>query len=130
MIGSTRQIAVYAYGAPADLRKGFDGLSALVSQGLGRDPLSGDLFVFVNRNRQRAKVLLWDGTGLCLYAKRLERGRFACLWREGRSASLRLTVSELALFLEGSTLVGKVSLSPTPFVVDSRDKNIANEAVI
>ncbi len=130
MIGSTRQIAVYAYGAPADLRKGFDGLSALVSQGLGRDPLSGDLFVFVNRNRQRAKVLLWDGTGLCLYSKRLERGRFACLWREGRSVSLRLTVSELALFLEGSTLVGKVSLSPTPFVVDSRDKNVANEAVI
>lgn len=130
MIGSTRQIAVYAYGAPADLRKGFDGLSALVSRGLGRDPLSGDLFVFVNRNRQRAKVLLWDGTGLCLYAKRLERGRFACLWREGRSASLRLTVSELALFLEGSTLIGKVSLSPTPFVFDSRDKNIANEAVI
>lgn len=130
MIGSTRQIAVYAYGAPADLRKGFDGLSALVSQGLGRDPLSGDLFVFVNRNRQRAKVLLWDGTGLCLYAKRLERGRFACLWREDRSASLRLTVSELALFLEGSTLVGKAPLSPTPFVFDSRDKNIANEAVI
>lgn len=130
MIGSTRQIAVYAYGAPADLRKGFDGLSALVSQGLGRDPLSGDLFVFVNRSRQRAKVLLWDGTGLCLYSKRLERGRFACLWREGRSASLRLTVSELALFLEGSTLVGKVSLSPTPFIFDSRDKNIAKEAVI
>ena len=45
MIGSTRQIAVYAFGGPADLRKGYDGLSALVSQGLGRDPLSGDLFV-------------------------------------------------------------------------------------
>lgn len=117
MIGSTRQIAVYAFGAPTDLRKGFDGLSALVSQGLGRDPLSGDLFVFVNRNRHRAKVLLWDGTGLCIYAKRLERGRFACLWREGKSASLQLTVSELALFLEGSTLVGKVALSPAPFVL-------------
>jgi transposase len=128
VIGSTRQIAVYAFGAPTDLRKGFDGLSALVSQGLGRDPLSGDLFVFVNRNRQRAKVLLWDGTGLCIYAKRLERGRFACLWREGRSASLQLTVSELALFLEGSTLVGKVALSPAPFVLDSCYKNLAKES--
>jgi len=82
VIGSTRQIAVYAYDAPADLRKGFDGLTALVTQSLRRDPLSGDLYVFANRTRKRAKVLLWDGTGLCIYAKRLERGRFACLWRE------------------------------------------------
>ena len=63
MIGSTRQVAVWAYGAPADLRKGFDGLSGLVSQGLGRDPLSGDCYLFVNATRTRAKVLLWDGTG-------------------------------------------------------------------
>ena len=59
--------------APADLRKGFDDLSALVSQGLGRDPLSGDCYLFANATRKRAKVLLWDGTGLCIYAKRLER---------------------------------------------------------
>jgi len=119
VIGSTRQVAVYAYGAPADLRKGFDGLAALVTAEIGRDPLSGDLFVFVNRSRQRAKVLLWDGTGLCLYAKRLERGRFACLWREKASTSLKLTTSELALFLEGSSLVGRVALSPPPFVLAS-----------
>lgn len=130
MIGSTRQIAVYAFGAPADLRKGFDGLSALVSQALGRDPLSGDLFVFVNRSRHRAKVLLWDGTGLCIYAKRLERGRFACLWREGEGASLRLTVSELALFLEGSTLVGRVALSPAPFVLESFAETLAQSVGI
>ena len=68
MIGSTRQVAVWAYGTAADLRKGFDGLSALVSQGLGRDPLSGDCYLFVNATRKRAKVLLWDGTGLCIYA--------------------------------------------------------------
>jgi transposase len=74
VIGSTRQVAVWAYGAPADLRKGFDGLSALVAQGLSRDPLSGDCYLFVNATRKRAKVLLWDGTGLCIYAKRLEQG--------------------------------------------------------
>jgi len=97
-----------------DLRKGFDGLYGVVQGGLGRDPLSGDLFLFVNRERTRAKVLFWDGTGLCLYQKRLERGRFACLWR-GRDAATRgvaLTPSELALFLEGCTLVGRTVLSP------------------
>jgi transposase len=118
VIGSTRQVTVYAYGAPVDMRKGFDGLSALVMNDLGRDPLAGDFFVFVNRPRKRAKVLLWDGTGLCIYAKRLEQGRFASLWREPATAApLRLTVSELQLFLEGSALVGKVSLSPAPFVL-------------
>lgn len=116
MIGSTRQVGVWAYGAPVDMRKGFDGLSALVSEGLGRDPLSGSLFLFVSRDRRRAKVLLWDGTGLCVYAKRLERGRFASVWDDGRRGPLRLTTSELALFLEGSRLVGKVALSPPEFV--------------
>ena len=126
MIGSTRQVAVWAYGGPADLRKGFDGLSALVSHGPARDPLSGDCYVFVNATRRRAKVLLWDGTGLCIYAKRLERGRFACLWRDAAARTMRLTMSELQLFLEGSTLVGRVTLSPAPFVVGATQKNLAS----
>lgn len=112
MIGSTRQITVYAYGAGVDMRKGFDGLSALVGEQLKRDPLSGDLYLFVSRDRRRAKVLLWDGTGLCIYSKRLEEGRFACLWRSDEAGRLSLTMSELQLFLEGSTWVGKVELSP------------------
>jgi transposase len=128
MIGSTRQVAVWAYGAPADLRKGFDGLSALVSQRLVQDPLSGDCYLFVNATRKRAKVLLWDGTGLCIYAKRLERGRFACLWRDAEAGVIRLTMSELQLFLEGSTLVGRVALSPAPFVVADAQKILARRA--
>jgi len=128
MIGSTRQVAVYAYGAPVDMRKGFDGLSALVSQGLGRDPLSGDLYAFTNRARTRAKVLMWDGTGLCIYAKRLEQGRFAALWRDATAPGLTLTMSELQLFLEGSALVGRVALSPSPFVVRSRQEMLAARA--
>ena len=99
-----------------DMRKGFDGLSALVTGGLGRDPLSGNLFLFVSRDRRRAKVLLWDGTGLCVYAKRLEQGRFACVWEAKGRGALKLTTSELALFLEGSRLVGKIALSPPEFV--------------
>lgn len=116
MIGSTRQVSVYAYGAPVDMRKGFDGLSSLVERELGRDPLSGDLFLFVSRNRRMAKVLLWDGTGLCVYSKRLEQGQFASLWREPGGQRLQLTVNELQLFLEGSKLVGKMELSPPVFV--------------
>jgi len=114
LIGSTRRLGVHAYTAPTDMRKGHDGLSVLVERELERDPLSGEMFLFVSRNRKRAKVLLWDGTGLCLYAKRLERGRFASLWRD-EGTSLRLTMSELQLFMEGSTLVGRVQLSPKEY---------------
>jgi transposase len=128
VIGSTRQVTVWAYSAPADLRKGFDGLSGLVSQRLGQDPLSGDCFLFVNATRKRAKVLLWDGTGLCIYAKRLERGRFACLWRDAAARVVRLTMSELQLFLEGSALVGRVVLSPAPFIVGTTQKDLAPRA--
>jgi transposase len=113
MIGSTRSLRVWAYPAPADLRKGFDGLCGLVTQ-LRQDPLAGDCFLFVNRVRTRAKVLLWDGTGLCVYHKRLEQGRFAALWPpDAAAAPVRtLTLSELSLFLEGCTLLTRTALSP------------------
>lgn len=67
MIGSTRNLRVWAYPGPADLRAGYDGLSALVTRKLGGDPLSGDCYLFTNRTRTRCKVLVWDGTGLCIY---------------------------------------------------------------
>ncbi len=76
-----------------DLRKGYDGLSALVRESLGRDPTSGDLYLFVSRNRIRAKVLLWDCTGLCVFMKRLEQGCFATLWE--RVTSLQMEIREV-----------------------------------
>ena len=112
MIGSTRAVGVWAYPKPTDLRKGYNGLFGLVKNGLGRDPLSGDLFLFTNRNRTGCKVLLYDGTGLCIYMKRLEAGRFAALWRDGDGQPLKLTSSELTLFIEGCQLVGHERLSP------------------
>lgn len=119
MIGSSRRLRVFAYGAPVDMRCGFDGLHALVSNEMKQDVLEGELFLFVSRTRRRAKVLFWDGTGLVVYAKRLERGRFTAPWKsvEGKPG-LEMTVAELALFLEGSTLAGRVSLSPAPFVME------------
>jgi transposase len=119
MIGSSRALRVWAYPQVADLRKGFDGLSALVSHQLGKDPLSGECFLFVNRQRTRSKVLLWDGTGLCLYHKRLEQGRFAPLWRT-EGGAVKLTMSELGLYLEGCELVGRRSLSPPAFELRGR----------
>jgi IS66 Orf2 like protein len=68
MIGSTRQIKAFASGRPVDMRKGFEGLAALVRDELAADVLSGDPYLFTGKNRKRAKVLLWDGTGLCLFA--------------------------------------------------------------
>ena len=120
MIGSTGRVRAFAYASPADMRKGFDGLFALVRRELRRDPLSGDLFLFVNKTRKRAKVLLWDGTGLCIYAKRLEKGTFACLWREGTGAGLDLSVTELQLFLEGASAVGRMALRPSPLLLTHR----------
>lgn len=67
---------VFVYGQPVDMRKSFDGLFTLVSSVLGEDPLSGDLFIFVNRRRNYLKGLLWDRTGFLLIAKRLEKGQF------------------------------------------------------
>jgi transposase len=108
------RVTVYVYGVPTDMRKGFDGLSALVGQRLGPNPLNGDVYLFLSRDRVRAKVLHFDGTGLCIYTKRLERGRFASLWREERMDPMTLTVSELDLFLDGSGMVGRVALTPPP----------------
>jgi len=112
MITLPRTIRVWAYGRPADLRKGYNGLVGLVRNQLGRNPLSADLFLFVNRRRRGCKVLLGDGTGLCIFMKRIERGQFATLWTQDVGQPVRLSASELQLFIEGCTLVGKQALSP------------------
>jgi transposase len=113
ILSPTRSVRVFAYPAPTDLRKGYDGLYGLVQSGLKSDPLSGDLYLFVNESRKMCKVLVWDGTGLCIFQKRLERGCFAKLWRDDGQV-VRLTQSELALFIEGCTLLDRRSLSPAP----------------
>lgn len=109
MLGLSRRGRVFAYRAPTDMRKSFNTLSALVLE-LGHDVIAGDAFVFVGKTRRRAKVLWFDGTGLCLLQKRLETGRFAKVWDESE-----LTESELVLFLEGSEVIGRMRLSPPAF---------------
>jgi transposase len=100
-------VRVYIATAPADLRKSFDGLSALVASSLGQDPLAGHLFVFRNRRGDQVRILFWDRTGYCIFAKRLARGRFHFLWQvpEG-AAQIEVDAGELALLLEGIDLRG------------------------
>lgn len=112
ILATSRRVRVFAFPRPADLRKGYDGLYGLVTGAMGSDVLGGDLFLFVNRRRDACKVLVWDGTGLCIFQKRLEQGRFAALWRDD-ATTVRLSSTELALFIEGCTLVGKQALSPS-----------------
>lgn len=121
MIGSTRQVRVFACDAPTDMRKQFDSLAVLVVQSLKRDLLAGDMFLFVGRNRRRAKVLFFDGTGLCLFAKRLERGRFANVWARADGRGVELTQAKLTLFIEGNELVGRVPLSPRVVTYEDRE---------
>lgn len=112
MIGHMWASRIYAFCGPTDMRKGHESLAAMVRQEMGKDPLSGALFLFTNRRRTHAKVLWFDGSGLCLLAKRLERGRFAPLWKHTGRDQIALTTSELMLFLEGSQLVGRYEVSP------------------
>ena len=93
------QVRVHVYGRPADMRKSFDGLYALTRQELGQDPLSGNLFAFINRRATQIKVLYFDRTGLCVWAKRLEAGRFLSDWRKVQTREMDWT--GLKLLLEG-----------------------------
>jgi transposase len=97
MIGLACAGRIFLRRQPTDMRKSFDGLSGIVRGELGRDPLAGDLFVFVNRRRDFVKALYWDRDGLALWAKRLARGRFAPR-PEGPPEIGR---EELSLLLEG-----------------------------
>jgi transposase len=114
MIGTSRAVRGFAYGEATDMRKGYEGLGAVVREKMGSDPLSGDLYLFTNARRNRAKVLLFDGTGMAIYMKRLDVGKFACPWTRGDGETLRLSMSELGLFLEGCELVFRRCLTPQP----------------
>jgi transposase len=83
-----------------DMRKGFDGLAVLVQDHLKRDPFSGQAFVFRGRQGRLIKILWWDGQGYCLFAKRLEKGRFLWPVTEGGTAAA-LTPAQVAMLLEG-----------------------------
>ena len=93
------QIRVHLYGEPCDMRRSFDGLQALVRQGLGADPTNGGLYVFVNRRGTQMRVLYFDRSGFFIWAKRLEAGVFVGDWSQVRTREMDWTA--LKLMLEG-----------------------------
>lgn len=103
MFGLGPATKIYIAVEAIDMRKGFEGLHGLVRDHLGQDPLSGHLFLFTNRRQTRLKVLVWDGSGLWVCAKRLEKGRFR--WPEVKDArSVTMRAEELALLVNGLDL--------------------------
>jgi len=102
MLSLPTKVRVFFCNRPTDMRKSFDGLHGLVLEVLKQDPLSGDLFVFLNRRRDRVKILVWEGDGLAIWYKRLEAGTFAA--PEGEGHSITFSATQLALLLGGVDL--------------------------
>jgi transposase len=97
---------------PIDLRNGFDGLSAKIKTVLRQDPFCGHLFLFRGKRGDYLKALYWDGSGLCLFAKRLEKGKF--VWPPIVDGGLMLTPAQLALLIEGIDWRRTVAPEPQP----------------
>ena len=107
MLSLPPSVRLFVARGATDMRKSFDTLAALVIEVIEEDPQSGHLFLFVNRRRDRLKVLWWDRSGYCLLAKRLEHGQFRVFDRaDGNAGSFEMSASELALILEGIDLRG------------------------
>jgi transposase len=104
MISLPASVRVYLCTAPTDMRKSFDGLFALVQQVFQRDPLDGHLFLFLNRRRDRVKILWWDRDGLALYYKRLEAGTYQLPAAADGAPGFEIDATQLALLLGGVDL--------------------------
>lgn len=106
MIALPPQIRVFVYRKPTDMRKSFDGLVALTESALGQDPLSGSLFVFLNRRRDRIKILYWGQTGFCIWYQQLQKGTYQLPDEKSLEAqeTIEVTRSQLSLILDGIDL--------------------------
>lgn len=107
MLNFSSATRVYVATAPVDLRGSFNRLYALAQTVLQQDPLSGHWFVFANRQRNRVKILFWDGSGLWVCAKRLEKGRFSWVFADGHQACASLRGEELIALLSGLEVKAK-----------------------
>lgn len=105
MISVPPSVKVFLYGQSADLRRGYDGLASIVRDAMGEDPLSGTLFISVNKRGNRIKALYWDRDGYAIWMKRLEVGAFQLPEpKEPDAPKIKLTASQLSLILEGIDL--------------------------
>jgi transposase len=107
MIALPSNVRVWLACGHTDMRRGFDGLASQVQQHLGHDPFNGQFFVFRGKRGDLIKVLCWDGQGLCLFAKRLEKGRF--VWPQAKEGAVSLTPAQLSMLLEGIDWVRRIT---------------------
>jgi transposase len=103
MIGLTNRHTYFIYDGVCDMRKGFDGLSGLVNSEMGQDPLNGSVYIFVNRRRDRMKMLVWEAGGFMLYYKRLESGTFE-LPKDDSGTNLSIEWETLVYIIQGLRL--------------------------
>ena len=99
MIGAAANTQIWIAAGVTDLRRGFTGLSALVQTKLEKSPMSGQVFIFRGRRGDLVKLIWFDGDGLCLFSKRLERGKF--VWPQASEGVVSLTRAQLSMLLEG-----------------------------
>lgn len=99
MIGLPAGTKVWLAAGVTDMRRGMDGLAALVQSALAENPFSGHVFLFRGRRGDLVKLLWWSGDGLCLFVKRLERGRF--VWPQAKEGAVHLSAAQLSMLLEG-----------------------------
>ena len=101
MLALDRSFRFELYLSPTDMRKSFNGLSGLVLNELGGNPMNGDVFIFINKNRDKVKLLHWVGVGYTVYYKQLERGTFELPAYDELEGSIRLNYSQLVMLLDG-----------------------------
>jgi transposase len=94
----------HLYSQPTDMRKSFDGLSAVVQNALESNPLNGDVFIFINRRRDKIKLLHWQGISFTLYYKRLEEGTFEVPTYDLEAGSITLTYAQMVMLVDGLTI--------------------------
>ncbi len=99
MLGFSNNLRYFLCSTTIDMRNGFDGLSGIIRNNLKKDPISGDVFIFINKTRTHIKLLYWDGDGFALFYKRLERGRYS--FTAHNEPSKQLKREELMMLLEG-----------------------------
>jgi transposase len=101
MIWPKEKPRIWIHKEPTDLRKGYAGLTAIVHNNIKKDLSEGDLFLFISKNQKSIKILRWDGTGLCIYCKRIAKGRFSPVWQRCDEEAVKMSRKDFEGFIKG-----------------------------
>ena len=104
MFALSSENTFHLYSDPTDMRKSFDGLSGLVHNNLGYNPISGEVFIFINKSRDKVKLLHWQGSGYLLYYKRLEKGTFELPRYDASVGSITLSYAQMVMIMDGLSI--------------------------